>query len=49
MTGEPETFAGSEGPSPPAPTSRPDRPRPGSRAGEIITILSVVGIDQLTS
>ena len=49
MTGEPETLAGSEATSPPAPIEPAGQaPARFARPGEIITILSVVGIDQLT-
>ena len=49
MTGEPETIAGSGEPSPPAP-SEPATQAPArfARPAEIFTILSVIGVDQLT-
>jgi signal peptidase II len=48
MTGEPETIAGSEASSPPAAEAAGQAPARFARPGEIITILAVVGIDQLT-
>ena len=49
MTVEPETIAGSDASSPPAPIEPAGQaPARFARPGEIITILSVVGIDQLT-
>ena len=49
MTGEPETTAGSGASAPPAPieTATPISAR-FARPAEVITILSVIGIDQLT-
>jgi signal peptidase II len=49
MTGEPETTAGSGASSPPAPIEPAKQGQARfARPAEIITILSVVGIDQLT-
>ena len=49
MTGEPETTAGSGTSAPPAPseTTTPVQAR-FARPAEVITILSVIGVDQLT-
>jgi signal peptidase II len=49
MTGEPETTAGSGTSAPPAPTET-TTPVPArfARPAEVITILSVIGVDQLT-
>ena len=49
MTGEPETIDGSGASSPPAPIEpAKEAEAKFARPAEIITILSVVGIDQLT-
>ena len=49
MTGEPETTAGSGTSAPPAPTETTTQvPARFARPAEVITILSVIGVDQLT-
>ena len=48
MTGQPETIAGSETPSPPAPNEAAAVEARFARPAEVITILSVIGVDQLT-
>jgi signal peptidase II len=49
MTGEPETTAGSGTSAPPAPTETATQvPARFARPAEVITILSVIGVDQLT-
>jgi signal peptidase II len=48
MTGQPETIAGSETPSPPAPNEAETAQARFARPAELITILAVIGVDQLT-
>jgi signal peptidase II len=48
MTGQPETIAGSETPTPPAPNEAAKTQARFARPAEVMTILSVIGIDQLT-
>jgi signal peptidase II len=48
MTGEPETIAGSGTPTPPAPSEAAEAEARFARPAEVITILSVIGVDQLT-
>jgi signal peptidase II len=48
MTGQPETIAGSETPTPPAPDEAETAQARFARPAEVITILSVIGVDQLT-
>jgi signal peptidase II len=48
MTGEPETIAGSGTPTPPAPNEAAEAEARFARPAEVITILSVIGVDQLT-
>lgn len=48
MTGEPDTIAGSGTPTPPAPNEAVEAEARFARPAEVMTILSVIGIDQLT-
>ena len=48
MTGEPETIAGSETPASPAPNEAGEAQPRFARPAEVMTILSVIGVDQLT-
>ena len=48
MSGEPETIAGSETPVPPAPDEAAEAQARFARPAEVMTILSVIGVDQLT-
>jgi signal peptidase II len=48
MTGQPETIAGSETPSPPAPNEAETAQARFACPAELITILAVIGVDQLT-
>ena len=48
MTGEPDTIAGSRTPTPPAPNEAVEAEARFARPAEVMTILSVIGIDQLT-
>jgi signal peptidase II len=48
MTGQPETIAGSGTPTPPAPNEAAKAQARFARPAEVMTILSVVGVDQLT-
>ena len=48
MTGQPETIAGSETPNPPVPDEAATAQARFARPAEVITILSVIGVDQLT-
>jgi signal peptidase II len=48
MTGQPEMIAGSGTPTPPASDEAAKAPARFARPAEVVTILSVIGVDQLT-
>jgi signal peptidase II len=48
MTGQPEMIAGSETPTPPASDEAAKAQARFARPAEVVTILSVIGVDQLT-